>query len=229
MQSVAHNFDECVVGMQLCSEGILSRRKLFHFDGQKSLSISCDEEDVQIQLPLEVLDYSKPTLEVAFAPFGPVGAHFVFPKGMIPVSPAVWLCFSPQTVFESPALLKLPHCFDCTDPEDSKCLQFLKADHENITRDERGESVITFKKVDRSQSEFLPNSQYCMLREHHFCINCLAIESTSSQVTVLGKVNYCLTILKPNYYPTNKNLRIYCILHFNLKKCKEVINHVLNT
>ena len=38
----------------------------------------------------------------------------------------------------------------------------------------------------------------------------------------LGKVNYCLTILKPKYYPADEYIRIYCILHFNLEGSKRV-------
>ena len=225
LDSGSHNFQECVVGMQLCSEGILSRRKVFHIGGQEALTISCEEDDIHLQLPPEVLKCTNPSLEVAFAPFGPVGAHFIFPDGMIPVSPAMWLCFSPQTEFQDPAILKVPHCFECTDREDLSRLYFLKAEHEDITRDETGQSLITFKKMDRRQFELDDqDSQYCILREHHFCIYCMAVENTSIEKNVIGQVNYCLSILKPKHYPTNKNLRIYGIIHFNLRKCKEVIH-----
>ena len=206
--------------MQLCSEGILTRRQTYRIDSQESLSISFKDSDVHLQLPLEVLKYyPDSSVEASFAPLGPVGPHFVFPDGMIPVSPAVWLCFVPQKKFLDTATLKVPHCFECKSPEDSKFLCFLKAEHEDITRDKSGQFSIRFKEVDQSLSEFPLNSRYAILRDHHFCIYCLA--AFSSQEDVLGKVNYCLTILKPKFYPKD-NLKIYCILHFNLKDCKEV-------
>ena len=107
-----HNFQECVIGMQLCSEDVLSHRRTFKFINQESLTVTCKDGDFYIQLPSEVLNYHKPSLEIAFSPLGPVGPHFLFPTGMIPVSPAVWLCFSPNRVFRNPAILKMPHCFD---------------------------------------------------------------------------------------------------------------------
>ena len=218
--SGSENFEECLVGMQLCSEGILSQRRLYHLNNEESLSISSENEDFHLQLPHEALSLPNPSLELAFAPLGPVGPHFIFPDGMIPVSPAVWICFSPSKEFLDPAILRLPHCFECTSAEDLNSIVFLKANHKSITKDERGQSVIKFEKVDKSQSEFYPH--YGLLRERHFCMYCLAVEERSQEGSVLGKVNYCLTILKPKRYPTNESLRIYCILHFNLKDCKRV-------
>lgn len=219
MSRNSHNFQEYIVGMQLCSEGILSRRRTFHFNSQDSLTISCKNEDVTLQLPPEILDYPKPSLEVAFSLFGPVGVHFKFPKGMIPVSPAVWLCFSPRKEFHHPATLKLPHCFESESQGDSMSLFCLKAEEKDITRDGSGQTLIKFNK---SSSKFLANSQYSIINAHHFCIYCLVVEDYSSEGRVVGKINYCMTILKPKLYPTDKNLRIYCILHFNLRDCKRV-------
>lgn len=206
--------------MQLCSEGILSHKRTFHFNSQESLTVSCADEDFYLQLPPEVLDYPNSYLEVAFASLGPVGAHFKFPEKMIPVSPAVWLCFSPQKKFLVPAKLMLPHCFKCDSLEELQCLTLLKAEHKDIRREENGYTLITFSKVPKSQSHFHQDGQYYTANDYHFCIYCLAIYHSENQV--LGKVNYCLTILKPKRYPTDQNLRIYCILHFNLMGCKRV-------
>ena len=208
--------------MQLCSEGILSGRRLYHPKSEESLSITYESEDFYLQLPREALNFPKPSVELAFAPFGPVGPHFIFPEGMIPVSPAVWICFSPSTQFQQPAILKLPHCFECESEEDSNSLYFLKANHECITKDERGQAVITFKRVDKANSEFPSNTRYGLLREYHFCIYCTAVERRSQEGTVVGKINYCLTILKPKRYPTNDTQKIYCLLHFDLDGCKKV-------
>ena len=197
--------------MQLCCEGILSHKRTFHFNSQESLTVSCVDEDFYLQLPSEVLNYPNSSLEVAFASLGPVGAHFKFPEQMIPVSPAVWLYFSPQKKFLVPAKLKLPHCFKCESLEESQHLTLLKAEHKDIKREENGYTSIAFSKVPKSPSHFHQEGQYYAANDYHFCIYCLAVECCSTEIQVLGKVNYCLTVLKPKWYPTDQNLRIYCI------------------
>ena len=102
--SESENFEESHLGMQLCIEGILSKRRLYHPSSDESPSISYESENFHLQLPPEVLSLPKPSVELDFAPFGP---NFIFPDGMIPVSPAVWICFSPSTQFQEPAILKL--------------------------------------------------------------------------------------------------------------------------
>ena len=213
---------ERILGSQLCCEGILTQRQIFIPSTQESLSISLFEDDVHLELPLEVLDYPDPdpSIEAAFAPLGPIGPQFIIPDGMIPVSSAVWLCSSPYKKFQDPAVLKLSHCFKCNSPEDSNLLSFLKAEHKDIIRDEYGQLSIKFEEVAKAQSEFPLNEQYGILRDHHFCMYCLAVKSLEKDV--LGRVSYCLTILKPKLYPTNENKKIYCILHFDLDSCKRV-------
>ena len=208
--------------MQLCSEGILANRQNIPINNHNNLSLSFPDVDVHLQLPEEVLDLQNPTLEVAFAPFGPgIGSQFVLPKGMIPVSPAVWLCFSPQKRFNKPAVLKLPHCCECKIKEDIKYLQFLKAKHDDISRDKSGQIVITFRPVDKMSSKFPLETHYGILEDNHFCIYCLAMYSGEEEV--IGKINYCLTILKPTTYPKDENTKIYCILHLDLEGCKKVV------
>ena len=207
--------------MQLCSVGIFAQRQVISLNSKQLLSLSFKEHDVYLELPAEVLDYSNPSLEVAFAPFGPVGPHFKFPNGMIPVSPAVWLYFSPQKEFRDPATLKLPHCFESKTPDILEYLCFLKADEEDINRDESGQVSINFKKIDKSTSDFPMGCQYGTLKDHHFCIYCLAAYPV--QDDVIGKVNYCLTILKPRFYPTEEyGMKVYSVLHFNLESCKRI-------
>ena len=135
MCSDSHTIHENILGMQLCSEGIFSQRQIFSLNSQESLSISFEDKDVHLTFSPEVLNYPNLSIEAAFAPLGPVGPHFVFPDGTIPVSPAVWLCSSLQKEFPNMATLKLSHCFECKNTEDSKLLCFLKAEHEDITRD----------------------------------------------------------------------------------------------
>ena len=207
--------------MQLCSEGILANRQIIPINNHNDLSLSFPDVDAYLQLPEEVLDFQNPTLEVAFAPFGPgIGSQFILPKGMIPVSPAVWLCFSPQKKFNNPATLKLPHCFECKDQKDTKYLQFLKAEHDDISRDKGGQIVVTFRPVDKELSQFPLETFYGTLKDKHFCIYCLG--AYGSEEDVIGKINYCLTILKPTIYPKDELSKIYCILHFDLDGCRQV-------
>ena len=212
---------ECLLGMQLCSEGILTKRQVIPINNHNNLSLAFPDIDAHLQLPEEVLDFQNPTLEVAFAPFGPgIGSQFILPKGMIPVSPAVWLCFSPQKKFNTPAILKLPHCFECEHQEDTKHLQFLKAEHDDISRNKSGQIVVTFRPVDKALLNFPLGTHYCTLEDSHFCIYCLAAYAIEEEV--IGKINYCLTILKPATYPKDENTRIYCILHLDLEGCRDV-------
>ena len=208
--------------MQLCSEGTVANRQIIPINNHNDLSLSFPDVDAHLQLSEEVLDFQNPTLEIAFAPFGPgVGSQFILPKGIIPVSPAVWLCFSPQKKFNNPATLKLPHCFEPENQEDTEHLQFLKAEHDNISRDKGGQIVVTFRPVDKVLSKFPLGTRYGVLEDNHFCIYCLG--AYSSEEDVIGKINYCLTILKPTIYPKDElSTKIYCILHFDLDGCRQV-------
>ena len=141
-----HN--DCVLGQQLCCEGILTQRQVFKLSTQKSLSFSFKDNGTSIELPQDILEHPDPIFEAAFSPFGPVGTQFIIPKRMIPVSSAVWLCVSPYEKFQSPAKLELSHCFTCNSSEDAKLLHFLKAEHKDIKRDEFGNLTITFEEVD---------------------------------------------------------------------------------
>ena len=217
---------ECLMGMQLCSEGILTQRQLIPISNHNNLSLSFQDVDVHLQLPVEVLDFPCPSLEVAFATLGPgVGSQFVLPDGMIPVSPAVWLCFSPQKKFDNPAVLKMPHSFKCENQEDTEYLRFLKAEHGDISQD-KGGRIIKFRPIDRALSKFPLGTPYGTLEDRHFCIYCLVVYSSEEEV--IGKMNYCLTILKPAVYPKDEiSTKIFCILHLDLEGCRKV--NVMNS
>ena len=185
----------------------------------QSLNLLFEEHDVHLELPQEVLQ-EKSSLEVAFAPYNNAGP-FEFPEGVIPVSPLVWFCLHPQKEFTNAASIKLPICFECKSKEDAKLLLFLKAEHNDITINEDGQTVIKFNPVDQKKSQFQPNSPYGVLKDHHFCIYCVGFSSL--QESVLKKVRYCLTIQKPIAFPKDELKKdIYCIVHYNLPGCREV-------
>ena len=202
--------------MQLCSEGILSQRQILPITSSKQLNLSFEEYDVHLQLPQEALKESM-SLEVAFAPFSHTGP-FVFPEGMVPISPIVWFCSDPQKKFAEPAIIQLPHCFMCKSLEDSSLLYVLKAEHQDISVDENGQTIIEFKAVSQTQSDFPLDSQHGTLKDNHFCMYCVSYFGLREDI--LQKVQYQLTILRPVTYPREETKKIYCILHYNL--CKKV-------
>ena len=205
--------------MQLCSEGILSQRQTLPITASKQLNITFDDHDVHLQLPKEVLTEDM-LLEAAFAPFSDTGP-FVFPEGMVPISPIVWFCSHPQREFTEPATIQLPHSFTCNSLEESDLLYFLKAEHQDILVDKNGQTIIKFKAVSKTESEFPLGSQHGILKDHHFCIYCVSYLGLREEL--LESVQYRLTILKPVTYPREETKKIYCILHYNLKKtCNKV-------
>lgn len=211
--------EKCILGMQLCSEGILSQRQILPIKSSKQLSIAFDEYDVHLQLPQEVLKEGI-SVEAAFAPFSHTGP-FVFPQGMVPISPIIWFCLHPQRKFTEPAKIQLPHSFTCKSLEDSNLLYFLKAEHRDISVSRNGQTVIEFKTVNKTESDFPLDSQYGTLKDHHFCMYCVSYFALREEV--LQNVQYHLTILKPVAYPREKTKKIYCILHYNLRKtCNKV-------
>ena len=209
--------------MELCSEGILSQRRMLPLNESQPLNLTFKDHDVHLELPQEVLQ-EKLSLEVAFVPYNNTGP-FEFPEGIIPVSPLVWFCLHPQTStpFTNPMSVKLPLCFNCNlSKEDTKLLHFLKAEHKDITVNKDGQTVIKFNPVDQTKSQFQPDSPYGVLRDRHFCIYCVAMGLSSLKDDILKKVRYCLTIQKPIAFPKGEKREIHCILHYNLRGCREV-------
>lgn len=209
------------LGMELCSEGILSQRKMLQINESHPLNLSFAEHDVHLELPQEVVR-ERSSLEVAFVPYNNSGP-FEFPEGVIPVSPLVWFCLHPQrsASFTNPTSVKLPLCFDCElSKEDIKSLHFLKAEHKDITVNEDGQTVVKFNVVDKKKPQFQPDSPYGVLRDNHFCMYCLGLSGLKEDI--LKKVRYCLTIQKPVAFPKGEKKEIHCILHYNLQGCKNV-------
>ena len=206
--------EKSILGMELHKKGILSVPKNI----EQTKSEQRIGHGVYITLPQEVVDENI-QVESAFRPCGLGHYTFVLRDKMLPISQAIWLYATPQKKFKHPAKIKLAHCFQNENEKHQKLIKFLKADHEDIDRDEKGEISIKFKEVEKSQTEF-PSSSYGILLDQHFCVYCLAVYCEEEEI--LGKVNYCLTILKPNAYPKDKAARIYCILHFDLEDCKRV-------
>ena len=202
--------------MQLCSEGILSQRQMLQITTSQQLNVPFDEHDVHLMLPQEVLQEGI-SVEAAFAPFSHT-SPFIFPQGMVPISPIVWFCSHPQRNFTEPATIQLPHCFTCKTLEDSNLLYFLKAEHRDISVNSNGQMAIEFKAVSKTESEFPVGCQYGTLRDHHFCMYCVSYLGLREDV--LQNVQYRLTILKPVTYPREETKKIYCILHYNL--CNKV-------
>lgn len=207
------------LGIELYKRGIISVPNTVesHTD---EMQIS---HGVFLTLPQEAANESI-QIETAFRPCGLGHFSFNFPQGMLQISQAVWLCTIPEKKLKKPAKLKLEHCFQSENEKHQKLITFLKADHDGITKDENGQFVIKFKAVDINKHPVeistMSSSSYATLHDNHFCIYCLAVICEEKEI--LGKVNYCLTIMKPDAYPKNKAVKIYCLLHFDLEGCKQV-------
>ena len=130
---------------------------------------------------------------------------------------------------KDPAVIRLPHCLEHTSSKDFKFLCFLKAEHEDITV-KGGQTIITFKQVDKNQSEFPLNSQYGILKDHHFCLYCIAKGycSQDTKEMILKRQLYTFTIHRPTAYPRNRHQKVYGILHFYLDGCIQVYIRLLS-
>lgn len=209
-----------LIGKERCGEGILTRRQLIQLSKQ---DLSFDEDEIHLHFPQEALDQGL-FLEVAFGMCSPC----ILPKNMIPVSPLLWLCMSPQKRFTQPVKITLPHCVDCKIPEVSQLLRVMKAECGSIKANENRDAAINFKEID-VMSDFPLGSHHGTLLDYHFCIYCLAyyineeeIGLKNEQKNSFKNVEYCLTVLKPKFYPRDEIRKIYCIFHYNLKACKKV-------
>lgn len=200
--------------MELYARGILTKSRMVKPKANEFVDIGCG---ISISLPQEVAEDEIP-IEVAFTPYGPGLAKLLgIPDGMLIVSPILWVCAPQAKHFKEAAIIKLPHCFDCKTQKDSDLLTVLKADHDEISVDEAGQFIMDFKKID---AQFPPNEQYGIISDNHFCLYCSAIHPYSDQE--LQRVNYCLSILKPQAFSTLETQKIQCILHYDLEGCHQV-------
>lgn len=129
--------------MELHRKGIISVPKII----EQTRNEQKIGHGVYIALPQEVVNENI-QVESAFRPCGLGHYSFVLPDKMLPISQAVWLCATPQMKFKHPAEIKLAHCFQSEDKKHQTLITFLKADHEDIDRDENGQVSIKFKEVE---------------------------------------------------------------------------------
>jgi len=152
-------------------------------------------------------------------PYGPFGP-FDYPEGVKPVSPIVWFCSNPSITFEKPVAITIPHCLDCKSEEQSKCLAFFKANHDDYTVNCNGQRIFHFKKAEGIAS-FSLNISSGTLHAEHFCFYCVGVYSREDT----AQANFCLITAKP--VQIQRRCRIHFCLTYFLETCLKVNAQVL--
>lgn len=204
------------------NEGVLDQLETFHYNRKEGCDITFNGSDLQNEHKVNLLVpknvcandgiFAVEAGVVSTSPLGP----FVFPDGLSPVSPIVWLCSVPQSTFTTLVELKIPHCFE------SENVHLLKANHANIKLNDIGQRVIEFENVsnDGNNAPKLTNKSCTSVTvaDDHFCIYCVGIHLREE----LANVHYCLTIVEPHMPDNYEWYKIHCVVHYNLPTCHKV-------
>lgn len=209
--------DHPTLGMELENEGILDQIEMFFRHDRQDITIHGDD-CVELRVPNEICvrdGILAVEVGVNAIPFGP----FVFPKGIFPISPIVWLCSVPQATFSMLAELKIPHCFVSQSDKDLEALCLLKADHTKVETTILEQRVIKFEDVTFNNTpKFTPSATNVSIADNHFCMYCVGVTLREE----LPNIRLCLTIMVPDKPVNHKCYNIYCILHYDLPGCHKV-------
>ena len=141
--------------------------------------------DITIKIPERAIpEGTVLQLSVSAMLYGP----FLFPAGLRPVSPILWLCTHPTLTFSRPIEVVLPHYLHCEDQNDTENLIFLKADHNS-----RIDGKFHFKPAD-GESVFKHHTNYGVLHTNHCCFLCIAAKRTEKDTP---KINLSLITAYP--------------------------------
>ena len=147
-------------------------------------------------------------LSISATLYGP----FLFPEGVRPVSPILWLCTHPTLTFSKPIELVLPHYLHCESQKDTDNLMFLKADHNPST-----DGKIHFKPAD-GESVFMHHTSYGTLHTKHCCFLCIAAKKTEKDTL---NANFCLITAYPRN-PLEHSWSVYFGVTYLLPTCIQV-------
>ena len=137
---------------------------------------------------------------------------FLFPAGVRPVSPILWLCTHPTLTFSRPIEVVLPHYLHCEDQNDTENLMFLKADHNSLI-----DGKIRFKPAD-GKSVFKHHTNYGVLHTNHCCLLCIAAKMTEKDTP---KTNLSLITAYPRN-PQEHPWNVYFGVTYLLTTCMQV-------
>ena len=146
--------------------------------------------------------------------------NFMFPPGMRPVSPIVWLCKHQEGDFEKDIEVTLPHFLSNPDGTLDAHLCFLKADHHDATV--HGASLKYCFRTTQNRTDFGRAERQGILYTNHFCFVCIAKYGTRDNTL---KETYCLTSAIPK--PIARGCELYFYITYFLDTCLSVSFHYL--
>ena len=137
--------------------------------------------------------------------------HFLFPEGVRPVSPIIWLCPQPTLTFSKPIEVVLPHYLHCENKKDTENLIFMKANHHPIN------GKFHFKPAD-GESIFKHHTSYGTLHTTHCCFLCITTKTTERETP---KINFSLITAYPRN-PQEHSWSVYFGVTVLLSSCMQV-------
>ena len=177
------------------------------------------DHDIAIRIPPGAV-YSgvHVQIEVGVLLHGP----FVFPDGVKPISPILWVCTKPVIEFQKPVEIVLPHILSALNDKECKVhgVTFLKARHRTLTHEtDSGLKKFKFESTDDNAKSRFSSSQGT-LRTNHFCCYCIAAKKSRE---LYRKANYCITRVDPKPWPaSHPETTIYFCVSYFLSTCIQV-------
>ena len=179
----------------------------------------CSDHDIEIRIPPGAVDSGLHVqIEVGVLLHGP----FVFPDGVKPISPILWVCTKPVIEFQKPVEIVLPHILSALNDKECKVhgVTFLKARHRTLTHEtDSGLKKFKFESTDDNAKSRFSSSQGT-LRTNHFCCYCIAAKKSRE---LYRKANYCITRVDPKPWPaSHPETTIYFCVSYFLSTCIQV-------
>ena len=184
-------------------------------------TFTCLDHDITIKVPPGAIHgRDQVEIEVGVLLHGP----FVFPDGIKPISPILWICAKPEIKFQKSLKITLPHVLSSLTEKESKTygVIFLKADHRAFFL-KQGSSSKYFQFnffADDTRSVFSSNQG--TISTDHFCFLCIGAESSRQ---LYQRASYCITRIEPKPWPAqNPETTIYFCISYFLTTCIKVSN-----
>ena len=165
--------------------------------------------DITIEIPERAIpEGTVLQLSISAMLYGP----FLFPEGVRPVSPILWLCTDPTLTLSRSIAVVLPHYLHCEDQKDTENLMFLKAPHNPST-----DGKIHFKPAD-GESVFKHHTNYGTLHTNHCCFLCIGARMTEKDTR---NANLCLITAYPRN-PQEHPWNVFFGVTYLLPTCMQV-------
>lgn len=185
----------------------------------KGKTLTCLDHDITIKIPPGAIhSRNQVEIEVGVLLYGP----FVFPEGIKPISPILWVCAKPEIKFQKPVEITVPHVLSSLTEKETKIygVTFLKANHRAfILKQDSSSKYFQFKSCygDDTRSTFSSNQGTISI--NHFCFLCIGAQSSRQ---LYQRASYCITRIEPKPWPPETTI-YFCISYF-LTTCIKVNN-----